>query len=129
MDKKKLILFYWMPVVLYAVLISYFSSLSDPYSAFPDGVKAVISLSSAVWHILEYAVFYLLFYRALVNSGFAGWRRHIFSLLGTLGYAVIDEMHQLFVVGRHFSFGDIFFDLIGGIFGWAVIVIFNWFNS
>lgn len=120
-QRLKLILFYWLPVVIYALFIFYFSGLSDPYVKLPLTVRTVFSLSSMVDHIIEYCIFYLLFFRALYKSGAKNVM--LVSLIGISVYGVIDEAHQLFVPGRFFSLSDMGCDVLGGILGFALIVI------
>ena len=48
----------------------------------------------------------------------------LFELLFiTLFYAVLDEYHQIFVIGRGSSVKDVLIDFIGGIIGMAIYYI------
>ncbi|TNF52548.1 teicoplanin resistance protein VanZ [bacterium] len=113
MDKKKKnAIILWGITVGYMVIIYYFSSLSGHLLPFSirDFDKAL--------HFCVYSVLAFLFYLSFRKSGL---KRHIFllSLLITAMYGVIDEIHQLYVPGRVFSFGDVAADIIGGFSGSA----------
>lgn len=62
-------------------------------------------------HLLEYAILFLLWHRALGKGPLAKWQAGLIAFL----YGVSDEVHQLFVPTRAPKISDIFFDL-GGIF-------------
>ena len=49
----------------------------------------------------------------------------LISFVFTLGYAVFDEVHQLFVPGRAFQFFDIVIDSFGAIFGILIFLFFK----
>ncbi|MBU1203787.1 MAG: VanZ family protein [Nanoarchaeota archaeon] len=117
----KLILLYWLPFFVYAVFVFYFSSLPDPYVKMPATFRPVFSFSSMIIHLVEYCIFYILLWRALNYSRFSNAFGK--SFVFTLVYSVLDEVHQLFVYGRYFSVGDLFFDMVGAFLGWALIVI------
>ncbi len=75
-------------------------------------------------HVGEYAVLFLLLYRA-VEGGFGRtwkvWERNMgVSLLAFL-YAVSDELHQFFVPLREGKLEDLGFDLLGILVGFLVI--------
>jgi len=64
-------------------------------------------------HVTEYAILFYLFFRA--NKSIR------FSLVLTLLYALTDEWHQVFIIGREGTLRDVGFDLIGTTAG-AIIV-------
>lgn len=105
----KLSLFYWLPVVIYAAFIYYFSSLS----ALPDLGG---NYSDKVIHIIEYFLLGALLLRAIRKT--SPQARLSTCLFFTVSicflYGVSDEVHQLFVPTRELSVLDIFADIAGG---------------
>ena len=95
----------WAPVVLWAAVIFALSSI--PSLGTDLGVWDTILRKGA--HMTEYAILALLLFRAL------GSELHAF-LFG-LAYAVSDEIHQLFVGGRHGSPVDVAIDAAGLLLG------------
>lgn len=108
-----LIVFYYVPVILYIIAIYIFSSLSLDVSGIP------IVGSDKFMHILEYSVLGFLFMRAYLNT--AGKDFKIRGIFTTVIFAFLfgcsDEYHQLFVPGRVVSLGDILADTFGGFTG------------
>jgi VanZ family protein len=101
-------------VILVAIAIFYVSSLSFPPSTPSFGWKAV------VYHFL--AFFFLAFFLT-----FAAKRRIKYLLpvlLIALVYALTDEFHQLFVLGRSCSLDDFLIDS-AGIFTASLILLFR----
>ena len=109
---------YWLPVVFYASLIFFVSSI--PGQTLP---KSLI-LPNNLLHILEYLPFGFLMCRALKNTraGLSCKRIIIFSVLLVVIYAISDEFHQMFVPGRYACLGDLFCDGIGAIIGAKIAV-------
>ncbi len=105
--KVKGFLYYWLPVVLYAGLIFYLSSLEQPMPA--GGLE--FERKDLVLHALEYFVLSALLLRGLLYS--AVKRPYLFAIALSVLYGVSDEAHQLFVAGRVFSVGDIIADALG----------------
>ncbi len=93
----------WLPVFLWAVVIFLFSSIKQVKVSeffFWDFVIKKIA------HVSEYAVLYALIFRS-TNRNFSS------AYILTLIYAVTDEYHQHFVLGRSASFLDLGFDASG----------------
>ena len=110
MNKKFII--YWIPVIIYAGLIFYLSSLPNPLYK----VEQIISIklpdtTLIVLHIIEYLILSLLLYRALNNTKINN--ALTLTILITITYGFTDEIHQIFVPGRLFDF----FDLLANSFG------------
>lgn len=59
-------------------------------------------------HVFEYAVLYTLTFRAVAQKG--NWKT---SMLFGLAFALSDEYHQSFVLGRTAKLMDVGFDSIG----------------
>lgn len=97
----------WLPVVVWAGVIFAFSSV--PSLSTELGTWDTILRKLA--HLAEYAVLGALLARAL--------RRPQLVVAVALGglYAVTDEVHQLFVEGRHGSPLDVGIDTLGALLG------------
>lgn len=100
----------WLPVLLWAGLIFYFSSIPDLRitMAWYDIILRKIA------HVFVFAVLARLFARAFTESTFWSWKRvFVWSLFCTFLYACSDELHQHFVPGRHMSPRDVLIDTVG----------------
>jgi VanZ family protein len=95
----------WGPVVLWAAVIFALSSI--PSLGTDLGVWDTILRKGA--HMTEYAILALLLFRALGSE--------LPAFLFGLAYAVSDEIHQLFVSGRHGSPLDVAIDAAGLLLG------------
>lgn len=104
------IAFYAGPVLIYAMLIFYLSSLSR----LPEEVPSFYGFDKLA-HFLEYYVFGWLIYRWLGHAKRPFLQAHAFLLtifIG-IGYGLSDEWHQSFVQGRDSTLWDALFDAIG----------------
>jgi len=103
---------YWLPVILYATLIFYFSSIPG------ERIPQLFQGDDILAHITEYFIFALLLSRAfkayLIKQGYLV--RLLWVLIVGVLYAVSDEFHQSFVPGRTASFFDLSMDSIGILF-------------
>jgi VanZ family protein len=95
----------WLPVVLWAAVIFAFSSA--PSLGTDLGTWDTILRKLA--HLAEYAVLGALLARAT--------RRAVAAVALAVLYAVTDEVHQVFVEGRHGSPLDVGIDTLGAIVG------------
>ena len=105
---------FWLPVLIYLVLIFVLSSSSKTVF-----VETEIPFLDKFLHTIEYAVLGFLLIRALKNSRLRFFDRNFILLavvLATL-YGISDEFHQHFVPNRIASLGDVFFDCIGSVIG------------
>ena len=104
---------YWLPVIIYATLIFYLSSI--PGQDLPE----LFASQSTALHIIEYAGFAFLFSRAVkaYHTRLIYNRRFIMVLALSFLYAASDEFHQLFVPLRNCSLYDLAFDGIGILVG------------
>lgn len=128
----------WLPVILWAAIIFFFSSNPDPYRFLPASWRSAvpipaISNSSAaellgqILHFVEYAVLSFLIARALHSSGRGARAFHqsktdtpkipALVVIIAMLYALSDETHQLFVPGRAFQVIDLIIDFLGSLFG------------
>ncbi len=99
---------YWIPVYAIAVIIFYFSSLSQPI-----GSKVGGGFSSWFLHIVEYGLLGVAAYLAFKNDNNFKYKR-MSTILFVVMFAITDEIHQLMVPGRVGSFFDIGIDSIAG---------------
>lgn len=97
---------YWLPVIIYAIVIFYFSSIPG------RDIPGLFAYQDTVFHIIEYAGFALLIARALkaCMPQLRYPQRFLWVVLAALLYALSDELHQYFVPGRCVSFADVFCD-------------------
>lgn len=106
-------LYLWLPVGAWCGLIFYLSSIPNLKTEF--GVWDLVLRKCA--HMTEYAILYLLVYRALLGSypQVSIRRISVFSLLITILYAASDEYHQSFVPTRGPSVIDVGIDSAGAL--------------
>lgn len=106
----------WSPFILWALVI--FIGSSVPGNEVPGPVSQV----SIVLHVSEYAVLACLAYRAFASWWpFNTFRAAWYTAFICVVYSVTDEMHQLFVPGRHADAHDLIADAAGiliGVAGW-----------
>jgi VanZ family protein len=125
---------YWLPVVLWCVLI--FSASGDRRSVnrssriiepfvrwlIPDisdeAVVATVFVVRKIAHVTEFAILAMLLRRAAQNSFWTarpGWscQSCCFAAIGAILFAMTDEYHQTFVPGRQGTVMDVLIDSIG----------------
>jgi VanZ family protein len=97
----------WLPALLYACLISYFSSLPGT-----DLPQYGFMIHDKILHTLEYSGFGFLLAR-----GF-GVRRFWWAIVAGALFGVVDELHQTFTPHRNGNDpGDMLADLCGSALG------------
>ncbi len=102
----------WLPVLVWAGLIFYLSSV--PNLAVGEGTVDFLTRKPA--HILEYALFFALIFRAVRGSfgrNWKFWELNLGSGVLTFLYAVSDEIHQALVPTRSGKIEDLGFDFLG----------------
>jgi VanZ family protein len=110
----------WLPVVAWAGMIFYFSSIPDLKSGFQYDF-----LLRKTAHIAEYFVFTFLLYRAFVGSlRMHPWQLLVYPAVFALLYAALDEIHQYFVAGRYCCLSDCLIDA-AGIIAWLALIKFQ----
>ena len=110
---------YWLPPFLWAAIIFTFSSLKTPVAS--EVYWQEFAIKKTI-HMIEYAIFSVLVYRALKNYGVKKGKAMIISVFLGLLYGAGDEFHQSFTPGREPRVRDIIFDTIGGVLG----ILFVW---
>ncbi|MFH0739191.1 MAG: VanZ family protein [Candidatus Omnitrophota bacterium] len=110
---------YWLPVIIYAIII--FSISSIPGKAIPP----IFKYQDVVFHFVEYAFLSVLLNRALkaVFIPDVKIRRFCWVFILCLLYALGDELHQLFVPHRVASLYDIATDGLGAL---VADIIYLW---
>jgi len=100
---------YWLPVIIYAILIFYISSIPG------ENIPLLFWGQDIAFHIIEYAFFALLINRALKEyyPRQSQVKRFLWVFAVAIIYALSDEFHQSFVPYRTASAFDIAIDGIG----------------
>jgi VanZ family protein len=113
--RAKIFVFYWLPVILYCLLIFIQSSYpaTDSLPTFPHADKLV--------HAGGYALLGFLFYRAYGKTDLPrkAVRLLMVSGLSAMLYGISDEIHQYFVPSRTADIIDMIADAAGGFMGAA----------
>jgi VanZ family protein len=132
----------WLPAIAWACLISGLST--DTFSSehtsafiipalhwlFPHAGAATLYLMHAIIrkcaHLTEYFIFSIFLLKVLRGKD-SGWtlRWAIWVVVIVLGYAALDEFHQLFVPSRHASPWDALLDTTGAVI--AQVVLWLWY--
>ena len=108
----------WLPAVLWMGFIYYLSS--KPGLAIGEGAVDFWTRKPA--HIGEYAILFLLLFRALRgSSSLTGHKLYLASVVFTFLYGVTDEVHQVLVPLREGRILDLGFDLLGILAGFLVL--------
>jgi VanZ family protein len=103
---------YWLPVIICAATIFYFSSLPGP------SIPKLFSFQEIVYHFFVYLLLGILFSRAMKSStGLSSVRILIFTFIFAFFYGISDELHQYFVPNRNVSVFDVLLDGFGGLSG------------
>jgi VanZ family protein len=120
MEKIKRLFSLWIPPICWAFLIFGFSSRSLPSTSQIFWKDFIVKKSA---HIIEYAIFSSMLYRAFRNSGISKINSGIFAITLAIIYASTDEFHQSFIPGREPRLRDVIFDTIGA--SLAIYLIWN----
>jgi len=108
---------YWAPVLLYAGFIFYLSSIPAPLPA--------VKLDLSALHVPMFFVLSYLMSRALASTKLGSHGTIVFPMIVTALYGILDELHQLYVPGRTFSYVDMGFDFLGA----SLVVFKNWWDK
>ncbi len=109
---------YWLPTIIWAILIFSFSSQPTLTTSKVYWQDFVIKKAA---HLFVYAVLAVLIYRSLkLTTHYPKLYLLLFTITITLLYAVSDEFHQTFALGREPTLRDVFIDLAGGLTGLIV---------
>lgn len=119
MNRHARIGYYWVPLIGYAGLIFYISSLPQPHEMMPSLFEEI---SDKVLHLVEYGILGILCYRALRHAGGPWAAQYPLALAITVSvlYGMTDEVHQAFVPERQAQVGDLIADATGaGVAAWV----------
>ena len=109
----------WLPVIGWGGVIFAFSGMSIKETVEFYWLDFIIKKTV---HVVEYAILYFLFHRAISKKGEnKKTSLLISSFIFTLIYAISDEWHQTFISGRHGTLKDIGFDSLGMLLSWRYI--------
>jgi len=106
------VLKFWLPVVVWAVVIFLLSARPVTPATEIFWQDFIVKKSA---HIIEYAILAALLYRALRASPVEKKKAGVYSVILAVLYAASDEFHQSFVPGRASTLRDVIFDTIGAI--------------
>jgi len=76
-------------------------------------------------HLSEYAIGGVLFICLFLTYNLSDTKRIMFSIFCGTGYAIIDEIHQLYITGRSGQIVDVFIDTIGVLLGSCMIMLIH----
>jgi len=106
----------WLPVVLWMGVIFFFSSMPDLPSNKVDIIDFIFKKSA---HMIEFGLLFAWVLRATGNK--VTWLN--FAL--PLGWAFLDETHQLFVPGRGGRLTDVLIDSLGIFLAYYLLTHFS----
>ena len=134
MSLKK-ILYYYLPAILYMVLIFWLSSI--PNLKFSDTDAEFFRRK--IIHVIEYGILWVLLYRAFAGEtwikNFSKNRSSVvLAMILAIVYSISDEVHQSFVPTRNGKIADCIFDSLGVILSWGIFNLFlirkkNWMKK
>lgn len=104
----------WLPVIIYAILIFWISSLESPF-----GIEYEAGNIDKLIHFLEYLIFGFFLIRAIRGSDSKISRNAAILITFIIGafYGFTDELHQSVVPGRFATISDFIFDSLGALVG------------
>lgn len=108
----------WLAVIAWLGLIFWFSH--QPSLTTNLGIWDFVLRKIA--HMVEFGALTLLLWRALRQHWLGGRAPQVTAALAALAYAVSDEYHQSFIVGRTASVRDVGFDLAGILVALALVL-------
>lgn len=92
------------------------------------------SLEDAQWmhvlirkgaHVCAYFILALLLMYACLQIGRRGWQQIVITVIISVLYAISDEIHQLFILGRSGEVRDVLIDTAGAMLGVLVWMLFK----
>jgi len=116
-NKKK---FLYIPLGLYWLLIFILTSI--PGKSIPKVLGGVDKIK----HLGAYFVLaFLLSFALKMQNGYPKISKNsiFFTLLITSLYGLLDEIHQIFIPGRHFDWWDLLADIVGSVLGILLVKI------
>ncbi len=110
----------WAPVIVWMAIIFLLSSRQRIEISSEHVVNFVFFKAL---HMIEYAVLFLLSYRAVNNTlkRKNAVNPFILAIVLTMAYAISDELHQSFVPTREGKARDVIIDALGAILAWVAL--------
>lgn len=113
-----LVITYWLPFVIWALIIYSFSASPTVKTSEVHWQDFIVKKSA---HLVEYFIFSMLLYRALINSGIKSKYIFFFIVFTAFIYGAADEFHQSFTPSREPRMRDVLIDTAGSIlFVWSM---------
>ncbi len=114
----------WAVCLVWMCVIYYFSDVPNSFHV-TEHYLGVMNYFCRKWaHMGEYGVLMVLTFRASRSlSGSSFWVTYAIALGITVMYALLDEHHQSYVVGRSSSIGDVAVDSAGALLALGVLLI------
>ncbi len=107
----KNVVIYWIPVLAWAGLIFCLSDISELKTGLSTPYEIIVR---KITHMLEFGVLSVLVMRiAYKRYDISLAISFLTALVVAMLYAISDEFHQIFVIGRDGNIKDIFVDLLG----------------
>jgi len=111
----------WFRVIFWCGVIALLSSLPSytGKEANFETLRGILDfMSRKLAHLFEYAVLTIYLFRAVEKSWAKSFRWHtLISFAFSILFAMSDEWHQTFVLGRSGSMMDVFVDSVGSFLG------------
>ena len=121
LELAKKVVKYWLPVILWAVVIFSFSAKPTTRTSEIYWQDFIVKKSA---HVFEYGILTILLFRALKKGGIEKKEAVVYSVILAVLYALSDEFHQSFTPGREPTLRDVFFDTAGSFL--AVYIIWRY---
>jgi diacylglycerol kinase len=112
-----------VPLLLWMGLIFWLSSRSRLVELDNQAEEKLFYKTS---HLIAYAILAWLWWRALSRKRVLTWMTLLMAFVLTTLYGISDEIHQLFVPGRHGQAGDVLYDASGALLMILLIWRFQW---
>ena len=100
---------FWIITLVIAIGIFYVSSVE-----FSSGAGGPKNINAILYHLI--AFFFFAFYLLISLTARKNKDLLILGIIISILYGISDEIHQLYVPGRYFAFGDILLDSVGILF-------------
>ena len=114
------------PLILWMGLI-FFLSAQPTLVGMEDDIKGKIIYKTA--HVIAYAVLVWLWWRAWSPQRRLSWATVLPAFILTVLYGASDEIHQLFVPGRHGRLADVLIDTGGALLMLFLLYRVTWLRS
>ncbi len=109
---------FWLPPVIWGILIFSVSSTSVPQVS---TVYTVDFTLHKLAHVFEYSMLGILIYRALIQENISRREAVVYSIIIAAFYGFTDEFHQSFTPHRTTRLRDVIIDTIGASGGILIV--------